>query len=78
MSDHCYACTCPLMDPEHQGASDIYCKFCTDERGNLKPCDQVRSGIAHWMRTWQSGLAEEVAIQRAALFMKALPAWAGD
>lgn len=73
----CHACTAPLDNPEFKGASDIYCKLCTDENGNLKPYEEIKKGITMWFLSWQ-GVSEEVASQRAEYFMKAMPAWADD
>lgn len=78
MSDFCYSCTAPLSSPEFQGAAADYCKYCTDEAGNLKSRDDVQQGIAEWMKTWQPNLDDAKAARRADLFMQSMPAWAGD
>jgi LSD1 subclass zinc finger protein len=71
----CHACTAPLQNPEFRGASDIYCKYCSDEKGNLKPYEEVKAGIVQWIKDWQ-GVSDDVAAERAEYFMKAMPAWA--
>ena len=78
MAGHCHACTAPLDDLQFKGASDIYCKWCSDEKGILRPREHVQEGIARWFMTWQPGLTKEVALKRANLFMQGLPAWAKD
>ena len=31
----------PLSSPEAKGQSDIYCKYCSDEAGNLRPRGEI-------------------------------------
>ena len=76
MSDHCHACAVSLHLHEFKGPSDDFCKYCTDDQCNLKPRDQVRQGIAHWLKSWSPGISEEQANERAGHYMKAMPAWA--
>ncbi|MFQ6117396.1 MAG: zinc ribbon domain-containing protein [Candidatus Bipolaricaulia bacterium] len=78
MAEFCHSCTMPLDSPEARGASDIYCKYCSDEAGNLKSRGEVQLGIASWLRSWQEGITEEQATRRAEHFMQAMPAWAED
>lgn len=68
----------PLSSPGAKGQSDIYCKYCGDEAGNLRPRGEIERGIASWLRTRQELIAEEEAQKRAEHFMKAMPAWAED
>lgn len=62
--------------PEFKGPAEDYCKHCTDEQGELKPREEIRTGIAQWFRIWQPGLDEDTALTRADHFMQAMPAWA--
>lgn len=78
MDSFCHSCTAHLNVPEFKGESDIYCKYCTDESGNLKPREVIKVGIAEWFKNWQEGLSDDVAMTRAGHFMKAMPAWADD
>ena len=78
MSAFCHSCTAPLSSPDFKGVSDIYCKHCSDEKGNLKPKDEIKRGVAEWFKSWQPGLTEEAATARAEHFMKAMPAWAEE
>ena len=73
---HCQSCTAPLDSPDFKGASEQFCKYCTDESGNLKPKAEVQKGIANWFMMWQPGVNFDTAFERAAHFMKAMPAWA--
>jgi len=61
MAEYCYSCSMPLNNPEVKGQSDIYCKYCSDEAGNLKPREEIKQGIASWLLTWQEGITDEQA-----------------
>lgn len=78
MSAFCHSCTAPLDAPDFKGVSDIYCKYCSDEKGVLKPRAEIKRGIAEWFKSWQGEINDELAMQRAERFMSALPAWAED
>ncbi len=71
----CHSCTAPLDSPDFKGASDIYCKLCTDKNGNLKSYEEIKQGVSNWFKDWQK-VSDEVAEKRAEYFMKAMPAWA--
>jgi len=68
----------PLGSPEARGPSEIYCRYCSDETGNLKSREEIKRGIAMWLKSWQEGITEEQALERAEHFMRAMPAWAED
>jgi hypothetical protein len=76
MSNFCYSCAAPLNNAEFQGLSDIYCQYCTDDKGRLKSRKEVQKGIAEWLQSWQPHLDEQQALTRASDYMKAMPAWA--
>jgi len=76
MDKFCQSCSAPLGLPGFKGAAEDYCAYCTDSEGNLKPQEDVKMGIAGWLKTWQPDLNEEKALARAQIFMKAMPAWA--
>jgi len=63
---------------DSQGPNAEYCRYCTDENGQLRPRDEVKQGIATWLQSLQEGITEERAIMRAEHFMQAMPAWADD
>ncbi|RLB01941.1 MAG: hypothetical protein DRG59_13370 [Deltaproteobacteria bacterium] len=77
MAKFCLSCGAPLDNPDFKGPSDDYCKCCTDEKGNLKSREDVRHGIANWLKMWQD-IDDETALRRADYYMKAMPAWAED
>ena len=76
MNQFCYSCGAPLSLPEFKGPAQEYCIHCTDQDGNLKPADQVKVGVAEWLKTWQPDLDQEKAVKRAEKYMQAMPAWA--
>lgn len=76
MNQHCQSCAAPLNAPGMKGASDQYCKYCTDAKGKLKSRDEVQKGIAGWLKSWGGNLTDKQASERAAHYMMAMPAWA--
>ena len=76
---HTYCRSCSGSLREYPGPSPSYCRYCSDESGNLLPRDEVQRLIAEWMTFWQDGISEAEAVERAARYMSAMPAWAeGD
>lgn len=78
MAGYCNSCSMPLDTPGAKGPSSTYCKYCTDESGTLKSRDEIRRGIAGWLKGWQDGIDDNTALRRADSYMRALPAWADD
>jgi hypothetical protein len=39
--------------PDFKGPAENLCKHCTDEKGNLKPREEIQTGIAQWFKSWQ-------------------------
>jgi len=76
MDKMCYSCAAPLGTADFKGPADNYCKYCTDENGNLKSREEIQKGIAEWFKGWQPNIDDEKALARAALYMKSMPAWA--
>lgn len=76
MTKFCYACGAPLDMPDFKGPAENYCKYCTDDSGNLKPRDEIKQGIAQWFKVWQPGIDDRKAQERAEFYMKSMPAWA--
>jgi hypothetical protein len=75
MDKFCHSCAAPLGMPEFKGPAENYCKYCTNETGELKTREEIQKGIADWFQSWQPGLDEQKALQRAADYMKAMPVW---
>ena len=76
MDKFCHSCAAPLSMPDFKGPAEDFCKYCTDEEGNLKPKEDIKSGITQWIKGWQHGIDDETAANRAELYMKSMPAWA--
>ena len=72
----CHSCAAPLAHPDFRGVAEYYCRYCTDERGEVKPREAVQAGIAHWLKMWQPGIDDATAASRAEQYMKAMPHWA--
>jgi hypothetical protein len=71
----CQSCSVSLLEEQNRGVSGLYCRFCADEEGQLKPRGKVQNLIAHWFERWQEGMTHEEAMRRAGMFMQAMPAW---
>ena len=72
----CHSCMAPLDHQGLKGPNPIYCKYCTDERGNLKSYEEVLESVSQFfIKDWQKVDAETARI-RARHYLKAMPAWA--
>jgi hypothetical protein len=58
---YCYSCEMPLT-PQSVGAKDNYCTYCTDPTGDVKSKQEIRTGIAQWLKSWQPGIDEKTAV----------------
>ena len=67
----CQSCGMPL--PENVKA--VYCQYCTDEKGKLKPREAVREGIAAWLEQFTPDKKADLR-ERAESYLNAMPAWA--
>jgi hypothetical protein len=75
MDQFCHSCAGPLSNPELRGASEKYCKYCSDDKGKLKSRSEVQRGIVEWFKMWQPNVDDVKAMARPADYMKAMPAW---
>lgn len=71
----CYACGMPL-DGKTAGQKENYCSYCLTADGELKSREEVRQGIAQWMKMWQPDVDDEKASIRADAYMNGMPEWA--
>lgn len=71
----CQSCAMPLND-ENAGKNPNFCKFCTDEAGNLRSREQVQQGISQFLKMLQPEIDDSTALNRASYYLKAMPAWA--
>jgi hypothetical protein len=72
---NCHSCSASLHESHNRGVSDRYCRYCADERGQLRPREEVRQILTRWLCLWQGEMPPEEAARRADLYMKAMPAW---
>lgn len=66
--------------PEDHGGGDVnssFCKYCTDEKGNLLPREQVRAKMIQFYVQKQSKTQEE-AEKLTDQLMGSMPAWKGE
>ena len=76
---NCQSCGMPLNKPEDYGGgnvSSLYCKFCTDEQGNLLPREQVKAKMAQFY-VQKQGKTQEEAEKLTDQLMGTMPAWQG-
>jgi hypothetical protein len=74
----CASCAMPLERPEDfsQGNTQSeYCRYCTDETGNLLPYEAVLKMNAGFYIESQ-GISPEAAMKMAEDLLKSQPAWA--
>jgi len=77
-SPYCLSCAAPLRDEHNKGASDRYCRYCSDEQGHLRPRQDVERILAGWLKHGGDAPAPEEAARRARLFMESMPAWCSN
>ena len=75
MSEYCASCGMPLTMPDIKSRAEEFCKSCADDDGDLKSREDVKNGIAQWLKSWQ-GIDDKEAMKRAEHYMKSMPAWA--
>ncbi|MBN2091368.1 hypothetical protein JW964_17280 [candidate division KSB1 bacterium] len=76
MDKFCHSCGMMLSIPGAQGPAENFCSYCSDEKGQLKPKNEIQAGIAQWLQSMQPSIPLEKAQQRAEFYLKAMPAWA--
>ncbi len=67
---HCHSCSMPIP----QDSPQPYCQYCTDESGDLRSREYVKTGLAEWLRSWAPDDGADF-LERAEWFMQAMPAW---
>lgn len=71
----CQSCGMPMSAADTQGASEMYCVYCSDSEGNLKSWEEAIAGLATFLDSWQK-VGPEEARKRAIRYLTAMPAWA--
>lgn len=73
----CGSCGMPMDNPELFGArneSNPYCKYCTNEGGELLPYETILEQNTDFYMEEQ-GIAREAAKEFSVKFLSTLPAW---
>jgi hypothetical protein len=73
----CQSCGMPMRNAEDFGGGrtdNLYCAYCSDEAGELKPYEQVLAGMSAFARQMM-GISEEEALKFAKEGMAKMPAW---
>jgi hypothetical protein len=73
----CESCGMPMKSAEDYGGGqqdNVYCVYCTDEAGHLKPYEEVLENMKGFaVKTM--GISDHEALQMAKEGMAKLPAW---
>jgi hypothetical protein len=75
----CGSCGMPMERPEDHALGDVnhqYCRYCTDERGELLPYEKVL-GMNAEIYVKSQGVTPEAAQRLAAALLADMPAWKG-
>ncbi|MGZ3772692.1 MAG: zinc ribbon domain-containing protein [Pseudobdellovibrionaceae bacterium] len=73
----CASCGMPMEKSDDFALSkttSVYCKYCTDEAGNLLPFDKILKANADYFKESQ-GITEAASIKMAQDLLKSQPAW---
>jgi Putative zinc ribbon domain len=73
----CYSCGMPLKQPSDFACGDIknkYCSHCTDEKGKLKPYQEIVEGTANYL-VHSQGLNRSAALEIAENMISKQPEW---
>ncbi|MBN1998705.1 hypothetical protein JW935_14190 [candidate division KSB1 bacterium] len=76
MNSHCLSCGMPISGEDGKDRRGDYCLYCTDESGNLYPRQVVQKGVAEWLKQFGPQDPAIDYMQRADLYLSAMPAWA--
>lgn len=74
---NCESCGMPMRSPEDFGRSDVnnkYCRYCTNEKGELKNYEEALTGMTNFIVQTQ-GLDRTQAEKAAKEHMTKMPAW---
>lgn len=74
----CRSCGIILDGNIAKEAVPNYCGYCVDEKGDLKPKQEIQVGIAEWLKCFAPQEGNPDFMKRADSYMKALPAWAEE
>jgi uncharacterized glyoxalase superfamily protein PhnB len=72
--EQCQSCGMPLADAQ---PGQMYCQYCTDEKGNLKPYETVFEGTVNGYYIGMMKMPRPEAEKAAREHLKKMPAWMG-
>lgn len=72
----CQSCGMPINEETRNAVSQIYCRYCTNESGDLKPREAVQAGVCEWLKMFAPEPSGVDFMKRADNYLKAMPAWA--
>ena len=72
--ESCQSCGMPLADAQ---PGQMYCGYCTDEKGTLRPYEQVFEGTVQGYFMGMQRLARGAAERAAKEHLARMPAWSG-
>jgi len=80
MENYCISCGMHLQNEEDIAAKHekgFLCKFCVNEEGNPKSCQEVFEGGVHFFMNSVSDIDRDLAERITRKNMKSLPLWQG-
>lgn len=72
--ESCQSCGMPLADAE---PGQMYCEYCTDDKGKLKPYEQIFEGTVSGYFMSMQKMDRKSAEKAAKEHLQKMPAWAG-
>lgn len=72
----CQSCGMPMKDDTKHATSTVFCKYCADEKENLRPRQDIQAGISEWLKMFAPEQEGIDFMKRADNYLKAMPAWA--
>jgi len=74
----CHSCGIILDGNIAKEVAPDLCGYCADEKGNLKPKEEVQKGVAEWLKSFAPKDVNADFMKRAENYMNAMPAWANE
>ncbi|MDP1995338.1 MAG: hypothetical protein Q8K40_08855 [Ignavibacteria bacterium] len=74
----CHSCGIILDGNIAKEVAPDLCGYCADEKGNLKPKEEVQKGVAEWLKSFAPKEGNPDFMKRAENYMNAMPVWAKE
>ncbi|MGE5352837.1 MAG: hypothetical protein ACM3P0_12190 [Acidobacteriota bacterium] len=72
----CQSCGVILDGSVAKEGAPGFCTWCVDEKGNLKAKEEVKAGVAEWLKSFAPKEGNPDFMERAENYLNAMPAWA--